>query len=240
MMQALLRVIAAGAAGLIAGPALAQDTFTVADCSDKGCRCTASALSMEQAGVVLGVPAPPGTQTLVRFNDDYIWSQWSAREVDMIAGGDGACKAGQTSPMVPKDGKWIGTVKAQSVQNCPQGLGSELKVLADSLVFPRDIRWQGAFHPDKIKMEGAASAIKWTQVSDTRFTGEGPSAGSSGAATMVNISVTYDAELKSPELIKVLVQLKVRAKGQSQAMLDAVGMGKCDVSVSVDMNHSGT
>ena len=113
MVRNIISLIAVSAASLLAAPAFAEETLTFADCTDKGCRCTASAVSMEQAAIVLGVPAPPGTVTLVRLNGEYIWSPMSFREIDLVAGGDGECKAELDSPMVPKDGKWIGTVNNQ-------------------------------------------------------------------------------------------------------------------------------
>lgn len=48
--------------------------LTVADCSEGGCRCALSSVTMEEAGIVLGTPAPEGTTTLVRYDGDYIWS----------------------------------------------------------------------------------------------------------------------------------------------------------------------
>jgi hypothetical protein len=72
-------------------------------------------------------------------------------------------------------------------------------------------------------------------VDDTRFTGKGPAVSQSGASSLVDIGVTYDARLVDPRLARIEVQLKVRAQGASQAVIDAAGLGKCDVRVTVDI-----
>lgn len=59
------------AALLAAAPALAQEKLTVADCGAEGCRCALAAVTMEEAGILLGTPAPEGSSVLVRLNGDY-------------------------------------------------------------------------------------------------------------------------------------------------------------------------
>ena len=220
---------------LAAPPALAQEKLVVADCGAGGCRCALAAVTMEEAEVVLGTAAPAGSTTLVRFDGDYIWSSLSLREIDLAAGGDGECPLELFDVMVPEDGKWIGTVTGRQVSHCPAGLNAALDPMTDALVFPRDIVWNGAFHPDRFRMEGAARAIDWSRVDDTRFTGKGPAVSQSGASSLVDIGVTYDARLVDPRLARIEVQLKVRAQGASQAVIDAAGLGKCDVRVTVDI-----
>ena len=227
------------AAVLAAAPALAQEKLTVADCGAEGCRCALSAVTMEEAGLLLGTPAPEGSTVLVRLNGDYVWSSLSLPEIDLAAGGDGECPLELFDAMVPEDGSWIGTVADRRVSQCPAGLDAALEPLAQALVFPRDIAWGGSFHPDRIRMEGTARAIDWTRVSETHFTGQGPSASESGAASLVKIGVTYDARLIDPRLVRILVQLQVRTEGVSQAVIDAAGLGKCDVSMTVDLARTG-
>ena len=237
----MMRPVLALAALLTATPALAQEKLTVADCGDgsAGCRCALSSVTMEEAGIVLGTPAPAGTTTLVRLHGDYIWSPLSLSEIDIAAGGDGQCPLELFDTMVPKDGQWLGTVTGQTISACPPGLEAALTPLTEAMVFPRDIAWGGSFHPDRIRMEGAARVIDWTRVSETHFTGEGPAASEAGASSLVKIGVTYDARLIDPELVRILVRLKIRTEGLSQAVIDAAGLGRCDVSVTVDLARVG-
>lgn len=227
------------AAILTATPALAQEKLTVADCRDGGCRCALSSVTMEEAGIVLGTPAPAGTATLVRMNGEYIWSPLSLREIGIAAGGDGECPLELFDAMIPEDGTWIGTVTGQSISQCPPGLEAALAPVTDAMVFPRDIAWGGSFHPDRIRMEGSARQIAWTRVSETHFTGQGPAVQEAGASSLVQIGVTYDARLIDPRLVRILVRLKIRTEGLSQAVIDAAGLGRCDVSVTVDLTRTG-
>lgn len=229
------------AALLAAAPALAQEKLTVADCGDgtAGCRCALSAVTMEEAGIVLGTAAPPGTASLVRLNGEYVWSPLSLAEIDLAAGGDGNCPLELFDAMVPEDGAWVGTVTDSAISHCPPGLEAALDPVTSALVFPRDIDWGGSFHPDRIRMEGAAPAITWTRADDRHFTGQGPLVSESGAASLVRIGVTYDARLIDPRLVRLLVHLKIETKGTSQAVIDAAGLGKCDVRVTVDLARTG-
>ena len=227
------------AAFMAATPVLAQEKLTVADCGDGGCRCALSAVTMEEAEIVLGTPAPEGTTTLVRYGGDYIWSPLSLADIDLAAGGDGQCPLELFDAMLPEDGAWVGTVTGQNISQCPPGLEAALLPVTEAMVLPRDITWGGSFHPDRIRLEGTARAINWNRVSETHFTGEGPSGGSSGAASRVQIGVTYDARLIDPRLVRILVKLKVRTEGLSQAVIDAAGLGRCDVSVTVDLVRVG-
>lgn len=224
---------------LAATPAVAQEKLTVADCNDGGCRCALSAVTMEEAGIVLGTPAPDGTTALVRLNDEYIWSPLSLREIDIAAGGDGECPLELFDAMLPEDGAWIGTVTGQSISQCPPGLEAALRPVTEAMVLPRDIAWGGSFHPDRIRMEGTARAIDWTKASDTHFTGNGPAARQAGASSLVQIGVTYDAKLIDPRLVRILAKLKIRTEGLSQAVINAAGLGRCDVSVTVDLTRRG-
>ncbi len=227
------------ATALLAAPAMAQEKLTVADCTEGGCRCALSAVTLQEAEVVLGTPAPEGTTALVRLNGEYIWSPLSLREIDFAAGGDGECPLELFDAMIPEDGDWIGTVTGQTISHCPPGLDAALAPMTETLVFPRNITWGGSFHPDRIRMEGTARAIDWSQVSATHYTGQGPAVGESGATSRVQIGVTYDAKLIDPRLVRVLVKLKIRTEGLSQAVIDAAGLGRCDVSVTVDLARTG-
>lgn len=235
----MTRLVMALVALFAAAPALAQEKLTVAECSAGGCRCALSSLTMQEAEVVLGTPAPAGTTTLVRYDGTYIWSPLSLTEIDLAAGGDGECPLELFDALVPEDGQWIGTVTDRHVSQCPPGLDAALEPVTEAMVFPRDIAWGGSFHPDRIRMEGTARAIDWTRLSDTRFTGTGPAASEAGMSSMVRIGVTYEAELIDPRLVRILVQLSVRAEGASQAVIDAAGLGHCDVRVTVDLARSG-
>lgn len=235
----MMRLALILAAFLAATPALAQEKLTVADCTEGGCRCALSAVTMEEAGIVLGTPAPAGSTALVRLNGEYIWSPLSLREIDFAAGGDGECPLELFDAMLPEDGAWVGTVTGQSISQCPPGLEAALVPVTEAMVLPRDITWGGSFHPDRIRLQGTARTIDWTRVSETRFTGEGPSGGSSGTSSRVQIGVTYDARLVDPRLVRILVQLKIRTEGMSQAVIDAAGLGRCDVSVTVDLARRG-
>lgn len=55
----------------------------------------------------------------------------------------------------------------------------------------------------------------------------------------MQIGVTYDAKLIDPRLVRVLVRLKIRTEGLSQAVIDAAGLGRCDVSVTVELARKG-
>ena len=215
--------------------AAAEEKLSVAHCSDKGCRCALSTLTLAEAELYLGSSAPEGTQALVHLNGQYLWSPLSLGRIDLTAGGDGICDLELFDAMLPEDGKWQGEIRNKTVSQCPAGLDRALDQLTNSVVFPRDVKWNGAFHPDRFRLEGTAAAIDWTKISDTEFSGAGPSVDGGGATSLVKLSVTYGAKLISPKRVDLKVQLTVRAQGVSQAVIDAAGMGKCDVSVAVEM-----
>ena len=77
---------------------------------------------MEEAGVVLGTPAPEGSTALIRVNGDYIWSPLSPEDIDLAAGGDGQCPLEFFDTMAPEDGEWVGTVTDRRISQCPPGL----------------------------------------------------------------------------------------------------------------------
>lgn len=221
--------------------ASAYEKLVVATCGDDGCRCALSSVTAAEAGIVLGVapPATDGPLTLVEFDGEYIWSPLSPEEIDLAAGGDGQCPLELFEAMVPEDGQWRGTIKERSVSQCPAMLEPMLAGLADQMVFARRMEWGGRFHPDKIRMEGAAAAIKWTKAGDNHFSGEGPKAGQRGPTSMVDIGVTYDARLVDPRAVAIVVGVNITAKGVSQAVIDAAGLGKCRVKVDVDFKRIG-
>lgn len=235
----MMRIALILSALLMAAPALAQEKLTIARCDSGGCRCALSDLTMAEAEVVLGSVAPAGTAALVVYDGDYIWSPLSPNEIDLAAGGDGQCPLELFDAMPPEDGPWVGTVTDRHISQCPPGLDAALEPLAEAMVLPRDITWGGSFHPDRIRVEGTARAIDWTRVSEMHFTGEGPSASETGASSLVQIGVTYDAKLIDPRLVRILVQLRIRTEGLSQAVIDAAGLGKCDVRVTVDLARTG-
>ena len=236
----MMRLALALVVMLAAAPVSAQEKLTIADCSAGGCRCMLSDLTMEEAEVVLGTPAPAGTTTLVQYDGSFIWSPLSTRDIDMSVGGDGECPLELFKAMVPEDGQWLGTITDRHISQCPAGLDAALAPVAEAMVLPRDITWGGSFHPDRIRIEGTASAIDWTRIDERHFTGEGPSAGQSGQSSLVKIGVTYDASLVDPRNIRILVKLKVRTQGMSQAVIDAAGLGHCDVRVTVDLKRIGS
>lgn len=216
--------------------AQSHEKLVVAQCGAEGCRCALSAVTAEEAGLVLG-GAPPstgGTLTLVEYAGSYIWSPLSPEEIDLAAGGDGQCPLELFEAMAPEDGQWRGTIRQQAVSQCPAMLEPMLSGLAEQMVFARRMSWGGAFHPDKIRMEGAAAAISWTKVGDNHFSGAGPRAGETGPAATVDVGVAYDARLTSPRAVAITVGVNVTTKGLSQAVIDAAGLGNCRVNIEVD------
>lgn len=221
--------------------ASAYEKLIVAQCGAEGCRCALSTVTAEEAGVVLGV-APPstgGTLTLVEYEGSYIWSPLSPEEIDLAVGGDGQCPLELFDAMAPEDGEWHGTIRQRSVLQCPAVLEPMLAGLSDQMVFSRRMSWGGAFHPDKIRMEGAAAAIRWTKIGDNYFSGEGPRAGETGPTSMVDVGVLYDARLTDPRAVAITVGVNITAKGVSQAVIDAAGLGNCRVRIDVDFARIG-
>ncbi len=232
-------VIGLVAAFLTVAPVLAQEKVVVADCKDGGCRCALGAVTAEEAGVALGVEPPPGHQTLVHYDGAYTWSPLTPEDIDLAVGGDGQCILELFDTMLPEDGQWQGRVTNREMSQCPAGLDAMLTPLTEAMVFPRNIQWGGAFHPDKIRMQGTAAAIDWTKAGENHFAGTGPTAANAGASSQVDIGVTYDARLIDPRLVRIIVAVKIRTTGLSQAVIDAAGLGKCNVTVNVDFAHLG-
>lgn len=133
------------AALLAATPTLAQEKLTIADCGAEGCRCTLSAVTMEEAGIVLDTPAPEGTATLVRLNGEYIWSPLSSKTSTSPQAGMANARWNFSMQLIPEDGAWIGTVTNRSISQCPPGLDAAVAPVTDAMVFPRDIAWGNGF-----------------------------------------------------------------------------------------------
>ena len=112
-----------------------------------------------------------------------------------------------------------------------------LAPLTEALVFPRNMQWGGAFHPDKIRMEGTAAAIDWEKTGENHFTGTGLAAASAGAPSLVNIGVTYVAQLLDPRRVDISVAVKIQTKTAPQAIIDAAGLGRCHIIVDVDFER---
>lgn len=239
-----MRMALAALLGLLPSVVMAQpyEKLVVAQCGAEGCRCALSAVTAEEAGLVLGV-APPssrGTLTLVEYEGSYIWSPLSPEDIDLAAGGDGQCPLELFDAMAPEDGQWQGAIRQRSVSQCPAMLEPMLTGLSDQMVFARRMNWDGVFHPDKIRMEGNAAAIRWTKIGDNHFSGEGPSAGETGPTSMVDVGVTYDARLTSPRAVAITVGVNITARGVSQAVIDAAGLGNCRVRIEVDFARIGS
>lgn len=231
-------------AGLLSSAvsAQSQEKLVVAQCGEAGCRCALSSVTAEEASLVLGVapPATGDTLTLVEYEGSYIWSPHSPEEIDLAAGGDGQCPLELFDAMAPEDGQWRGAIRQQSVSQCPAMLEPMLAGLSEQMAFARRMNWGGAFHPDKIRMEGAAAAIRWTKIGDNHFSGEGPSAGKAGPTSMVDVGVTYDARLTNPRAVAITVGVNITARGVSQAVIDAAGLGNCRVRMEVDFARIGS
>lgn len=219
---------------LAVAPVQAQEKVVVADCTDGGCRCALGSITAEEAGIVLGVAPQAGHKTLVHYDGAYIWSALTPEEADLAVGGDGQCILELFDTMRPEDGQWQGRVTNRDISQCPPGLDAMLAPLTEAMVFPRNIQWGGAFHPDKIRMEGTAAAIDWTRAGENHFTGTGPAASSAGLSSLVDIGVTYDARLLDPRRAQINIAVKIRTTGASQAIIDAAGLGRCNIAVNVD------
>lgn len=224
-------------ATLGAAPVQAEEKLIVADCKDGGCRCALSAVTAWEAGLVLGVAAPAGAHTLVYYDGAYTWSPLTLEEIDLAVGGDGQCLLELFDTMLPEDGQWQGRVTKRDILQCPPGLDTMLTPVTEAMVFPRSMQWGGTFHPDKIRMEGTAAAIDWKKTGENHFTGTGPAAASAGAPSLVNIGVAYVARLLDPRRAEISVAVKIETKGASQAIIDAAGLGRCNISVNVDFER---
>ena len=173
MTRKLLRAIALTLFSSLPGLAHAGtgEKAVIADCDPGGCRCSLSSLNLEEASIVAGVELPSDAQTLVIYGKRNFWTRLNAQEVDSRVGGDGRCDLELFGPILPNDGFWSGTVRTTRFAGCPQQVAEAVPTIVKGMLFSRDVKWQGAFHPAQLSMKPSEQPVTWTGVSPTVFRG---------------------------------------------------------------------
>ncbi len=226
---------------MLATPAVAQTKVVLADCKPGGCRCNLSDATGDVAAVAIGLDLPTGWENMVLVNDDgkYFWSTASREDIDLIYGGDGQCDLELFAAIVPQDGLWVATAGAGSVGQCPADLRAQLQPQLDSVAIPRRVTWGGRFDPDRLAVGGTNTAITWTEVRPDYFTGAAVTNGGMGSNAVVDITVDFTATLISPTQMDATLALRVKAKGNNQAILAQLGMGNCKIDVPLLFTRTG-
>ena len=226
-------------AALAAPAPLAAETIAVfgpdlytADCVEgAGCTCAPSAVDRVGAGLALDTD-PLSESVLGLVSSPVAELEPTNETADALHarfGGQGACPA---AAIVPKDGLWAFT--PSPVQASP-GCRPEVKPMADPMLAAQaqshEIKWEGVFHPDKLRVSAGGPAIDWRQVSQNAYVGivgpvgEGP----------VKIAVRYTSRLVAPD--RALSRATVDFRGVKE--LAALGMADCVLSVDLEGQRTG-
>lgn len=232
--------IAAMMLTVLAVPASAQEKAVVADCGQGGCTCHLSAVTPEEASIVYGIDPPAsGDMTLVITDGEAQWSATPRGDIDLVMGGDGQCELALFPEIVPEDGQWTGRVVAESVQGCPAAMEPTLRQMAATMVFTRRIDWGGEFHPDSLRDPAYPSAVNWTRLSATEFSGVGKAEQTTGP---MQIRLRYSARLTAPDRVVAGLRVTVGAKAgdaTANAILAQAGLRDCRVVARYDFTRTG-
>lgn len=227
----------AALAALLPFAALAQEKAVVARCGDDGCSCLLSSVTADEAAVVYGLDAPPKPDSVLVVPESGTpeWSVISADEVDLLYGGDGVCELQMFDEILPKDGMWKGTVKAEVIKGCPAAMVPSLKTATQAMANTRDIDWNGMFHPDKLRDPTAGErAFDWDRKAPGVWAGTGRFNRDSGP---LGLEMQSLAMVQTPEHITATMTIAVgldAADAQAKAILKASGLADCSVNAEYD------
>lgn len=225
------------ALSLLARPVQAEDKILVADCTETGCRCSLSAVTLVEYETVVGSPAPPGAaeMVLVMEGTDFSWSRSSPDQIDAAHGGAGLCPI-ELFSVIPKDGTWRGTVRMQEITGCLPQVAEMVPQLVDGTQMHKQIVWGGKFHPSQFVMGDAPDRFLWTQRSPTQFDGVFPVP----ANDTLKISIITTATLTTSDRAEATVSLHLAAaQGANAAALAVLGMADCRANAIYDFERVG-
>jgi hypothetical protein len=242
-MRMLFLLAAALAPSTLPAPAAAQtsgsDRMIVADCGDRGCRCSYSKISTEDMLVVLDI-ADPGTiedKIIILSEAGAVLTTTSKEDADLAAGGDGKCDIELFDPIVPRDGQWVGKVRAESIVGCPPNVAEMVQPAIAAMRFSDRIAWQGAFDPVKLVHANGGHLVSWQERTPESFAGvldTGPANG------VLDVSGRYVSTLVNPDRVVTTLNFRIgSAEGGNAAALAMLGMADCRTHAVYEYDRVG-
>lgn len=242
-MRMLLLIAALAAPMMTAAPVTAQtsgsDRMIVADCGQGGCRCSYSKISTNDILVVLDI-ADPGRledKIIILSEAGAVLSTTSKEDADLAAGGDGRCDVELFDPIVPRDGQWVGKVRADSIVGCPPNVAEMVRPAIAAMRFSDHVAWQGVFDPAKLTHADGNRLVSWQERTPESFGGvldTGPANG------VVDVSGHYVSTLVSPDRAITTFRLRIGAvEGGDVAALAMLGMADCRTHAVYEYDRVG-
>lgn len=170
----------------------------IATCTDSGCTCQVSNLTLEEVAATVPVIIPDDAEDklLVRTPDGKLgWSAMAPADLDLLYGGPGNCPLQLFDDIVPQDGLWRMTAGATDASACPllAGMGGPPPMQGGT----RQINWDGSFHPEKLMSE-AAGMVRWSSTGARSWRGVLADEALSGSEGVSAASVIWTLTLVSP------------------------------------------
>lgn len=196
----MTRIVAAMAAlVLLSGAALAQGAqkVQIADCTDTGCVCRVSSLTLAEVATALPLDITEGAEdkTLVRSPEGaLLWSPLAPADIDLLYGGAGNCPLQLFDEIVPRDGSWHITDVQTDTSQCPMIAMAAMGGMESTTT---TARWGGRFHPESLFPE-TAGMVHWSQTGHLSWRGTVVDEEIDGAFARV----TFTARLISPTLVR--------------------------------------
>lgn len=163
-----LAILAAMTGGVMAQTG---QKIQIATCTNSGCTCRVSNLTLEEVAATAPVVIEDGAEdkTLVRTPDGKLgWSAMAPADLDLLYGGQGSCPLELFDEMTPQDGNWQIRAGATDASACPM-LGASIGAPPMSSAV-RQINWGGSFHPDKLMAE-SAGMVRWSSTGPRSWRG---------------------------------------------------------------------
>ena len=198
MRRYLISAIAVLLAATCGAMAQTGQKIQIASCSESGCSCRASNLTLDEVAATVPVNIPAGAEdmVLVRTPDGKLgWSAMAPADLDLLYGGQGSCPLQLFDELAPQDGVWRITAGATDASACPLlgGAGGPPPMNGEA----RQINWGGSFHPDKLMSE-AAGLVRWSSTGARSWRGVLADEAMSSSDGATAASVIWTLSLVSP------------------------------------------
>jgi hypothetical protein len=183
-------------------------------------------------------PPPANADALILLKDGTStrWSELSPDAADATYGGDGLCPIEVFAPILPEDGTWQGSVRAQSIEGCAPAVQEMVPGMVAALEFLRQIGWEGKFDPRKLSLDPNTGVVSWTELHPSLYGGQLNAPTNSDILT---IHGALSASLVAPDTATATLRLRIGAKRANAEALAALGMADCRTTAVYDFKRVG-
>lgn len=197
MMRLILASATAFLLSAFAAQAQTGPRVQMAECTDTGCTCRVSDLTVDQVAATVGIDIPKDAETLVLVrhpNGKLSWGDMPLADLDLMYGGQGNCPLQLFEQITPRNGSWHITDVATDASQCPMAAMAAMSGLES---VTRSVNWGNRFHPESLFPETRGTVV-WSRTGDLSWRGVAVDEEIEGAFARV----TFTARLVSPTLVR--------------------------------------